>query len=678
MTYDVPLPRVLDASGNELRRLNVIDASVTLSLVPLSTAQITLPVFDDLSMREWVQMYTSQGSAGIFRVRAPGQNYRQETKQYTLDHGIAELGDYIIKGELELNAAANSVITSIFSHYAGSMWRLGTVAATDTVEYTGDYEDVLTALLSVMDQLPQYMLQFDQTVRPWVVSVVRKPETISGEGRLARNIISARISEDDSNLCTRLYGPGLGTNGYIDADTISTYGVVERHMDKDDEMEQSKFAADCQKYLDQHKIPLLSVSLDLYDLEQITGELLDGISIGQMYRIALPEYDTVIEEPVVSLAWRSVYGNPGLINVTLAHEEMTMSSAFHTVAGAMGGLESGSSLAKTNQKIVKEEVKLRETQTYITGLERRVDEAYVEIDAQGVEIGATRESVNVLSGRVTTNEATLTVQANQIQSKVSQTEFTALGERVSTAESSITQTAEQIALKVSKGDVSTQLSVECGNVSVSGGNLVVSGYITSQGLITTMGNFSSNISTSGTVSATGFTGANITLQGNTLTSNLLSIANKTFYVAADGPVTLFHYHAISTSVSGGTVTITQGADQDTPGTATFNIADTQYYKDGVASAKNDRSVKSSSFLLTNVTEYPSANMIAFNVEAIANDGTIYTSNLQSVTYTGESYTAKSYTRYGALAYYDDSQDKYVSAGYGYWFLSNSNTLYEKS
>ena len=104
-------------------------------------------------------------------------------------------------------------------------------------------------------------------------------------------------------------------------------------------------------------------------------------------------------------------------------------------------------------------------------------------------------------------------------------------------------------------------------------------------MITAMGNFSGNISATGTISGTSFTGANITMQGHTLTSNLLSISNKSFYVAADGPVSLFHYHDISASVSGGTVTITQGADQDTPGTASFNIADTQFYRDGVAAAR---------------------------------------------------------------------------------------------
>lgn len=46
----------------------------------------------------------------------------------------------------------------------------------------------------------------------------------------------------------------------------------------------------------------------------------------------------------------------------------------------------------------------------------------------------------------------------------------------------ISQNARAINLKVGKGDVGTQLAVELGNVSITGGNLVVDGYVTAAGL----------------------------------------------------------------------------------------------------------------------------------------------------------------------------------------------------
>lgn len=153
--------------------------------------------------------------------------------------------------------------------------------------------------------------------------------------------------------------------------------------------------------------------------------------------------------------------------------------------------------------------------------------------------------------------------------------------------SSIIQTANRIALKVSKGDVATQLSVECGNVTVSGGNLVVSGYITSQGLITTMGQFNGSIYASGSIGTpSSMSAKSITLDDESLTSYVLSFMQGTalYTIAADSNINLTHSHSISFSVSGGTVTATLGNEQAEAGTANFNIADTTYYKNGVASA----------------------------------------------------------------------------------------------
>ena len=486
MKYDVPLPRVVDKNGNELRRLNVIDASVNLSLQPLSTAQIMIPIFENLEMRELVQMYTSQGFAGVFRVRSPGQNYRMESKQYALDHGIVELGDYVVNSNAEFNTSAKSIINTIFSHYRGSLWALGNIVPTEVIQYSLNYEDVLTALMGVMEQLPDYMMQFNQNTVPWKLNIIRKPQTVTGEGRLSRNVVSARISEDDNNLCTRIISPDL-PNGKMDADTISTYGVVEKFIGKDEDQESSAFVSDCNKYLAQHKNPLLSVSLELRDLEQITGESLDGITVGDLYRLALPDYNTTIEQPVISLAWRSVYGDPGAINVVLANEEFTMTSAFHNVAGAGGGLSSSSStarsLAKANQKIIREEVKLRETELTVQNAVENLEEAWVEIDAHGVEIGAQQKTTDLLAERVTTNEATLTVQAKEIAAKVSHTEFDDLGNRVSSAESSLTVQAEQIESKVSQTDftgntVASLINQTATTVTIQAQKIDLSGYCT--------------------------------------------------------------------------------------------------------------------------------------------------------------------------------------------------------
>ena len=80
--------------------------------------------------------------------------------------------------------------------------------------------------------------------------------------------------------------------------------------------------------------------------------------------------------------------------------------------------------------------------------------------------------------------------------------------------SKIDQNAQAIRLKVSQGDVATELAVECGNVTISGGDLVVQGMITATDL--SAGTISAIDLGSGDISAgTGDIGSLVT---NTITS----------------------------------------------------------------------------------------------------------------------------------------------------------------
>ena len=182
--------------------------------------------------------------------------------------------------------------------------------------------------------------------------------------------------------------------------------------------------------------------------------------------------------------------------------------------------------------------------------------------------GYDKDGVTILEDYATTTS--LSITDGRITSEVTRA-TTAEGEM----SSRITQTADQIALKVSKGNVATQLSVECGNVTISGGDLVVSGYITSAGLETAIANIgtlrTSNIQTTGNISVSGgVTAAGLYLSGS---SSNTSVGNA---IANFG----------TASASGGTISIpTTRLDggQGTP--ITFNIADTQFYQDAVASAE---------------------------------------------------------------------------------------------
>ena len=208
------------------------------------------------------------------------------------------------------------------------------------------------------------------------------------------------------------------------------------------------------------------------------------------------------------------------------------------------------------------------------------------------EINSTRSELQITSESLRTeftNEINSTRSELQITSESLRTEFTNLNNSTrseleitsqslrstitNTAEglqSQIDQNAEAISLRVSKGNVATQLSVECGNVSVTGGNLTVDGMVTANSVQSAIAQIAAlsviGLNASGTIkSTTGVEAPDFNLSGGGALSNAVQ---QIFDGVADG----------------GRVTFTYSHFAGQNGTFSFNIADTQYYQDGVAAA----------------------------------------------------------------------------------------------
>lgn len=88
------------------------------------------------------------------------------------------------------------------------------------------------------------------------------------------------------------------------------------------------------------------------------------------------------------------------------------------------------------------------------------------------KITQTAESITSEVKRATSKEEELSSRITQTAEQISSEVTRAQGVE-NTLSSRITQTAEQISLKVSKGDVSSQLSIESGQVSISGNRFVL-------------------------------------------------------------------------------------------------------------------------------------------------------------------------------------------------------------
>ena len=95
----VRLPRLLDSSMQELARLNPVSLSLDENLSPLSTAEMVLPEGECAAETgQFVELYTSHGSAGVFRVQQTEQDYGGRVT-LALEHGLTTLGDGIMPGE---------------------------------------------------------------------------------------------------------------------------------------------------------------------------------------------------------------------------------------------------------------------------------------------------------------------------------------------------------------------------------------------------------------------------------------------------------------------------------------------------------------------------------------------------------------------------------------------------
>ena len=463
MNVNVQLPRVYDENLNFLSETRPIKLSLTLSIVPLSYASMQLPWGESLPARGYVEIFTPMGSAGFFRVRSPQEAYGDDIVTSELEHAIVEVGDYLVLGNYNEMMSAKTAMQTIFSHYRGSKWQLGNVDALGDgqIALQTDHDRVLGAMIALLEQKPDCMMAFDFSTTPWTVNIVSRGTTVSAEGRLSRNVNSAKVAYDDTELVTRCYYeysvPGSGSTepssawAYVDTDTISMYGLVERTAPINGAYTQTEARVAAVAYAEKHKNPRVSVSISAEELSSITGEDFDAFVIGKLCRLSLLDYNITIEQVITGLSWGDVFDAPEDVTVILEDEEDTTVTFLHDL-DAKGGAGGGGGGAKKQEELWKEYyTHFDKTDYYIDMWARHVDttdrilqQAGMYLDSNGVLVYATDYENNVGS--------------------------------------KIKVNADAIALKVSKGDVATQLAVECGNVTITGGNLVVDGYVTANEL----------------------------------------------------------------------------------------------------------------------------------------------------------------------------------------------------
>lgn len=496
MQNEVRLPRLLNGNGQEERRLYPSALSLTLMKNAVSTAHMALPEEDGLPpVLSFVEIYTLKGSAGLFRV---SQQDTPATGNGGIDllHAICTLHDSVWNNQLDANGnlletdfdgTVAEYMAAILAKQRTARWQLGTCEDTGDWKKSGLNHDHLDDLLMEMAQdRPGYMLTYDFSTSPWTVSFVACADSVNAECRLTRNMKDGRRRCTRTGMVNRLYltikseekkdtapatwsgGPDQGEpTGIVtaDEDKVTETGVTYRvydHLASQAEHGVMEGTAEIDladvpdvddwvaAFFRDHAQPISQASADAWELVKATGEPWDQYDLGKYARIALKRDGFPAEGPIEQIRYADLLAEPEMAQVDLTRKLPKFSERLSSLKSAQDAARRGGGGGGGSAK-AKEVTHWAQVVQHI--LEELEGTGITQLWESGIELDA-EQGVTLYS----------------------------LYQGLSDQYAAIKIANDAIALRVQVGDVATQLAVEMGNVSISGGNLVVDGMITAGSL----------------------------------------------------------------------------------------------------------------------------------------------------------------------------------------------------
>lgn len=314
---------------------------VSLTTDSMPTAQMTLRADDEIGMHDILELFTNQGSAGLFRVISRALTYGDQIS-VSLAGAADTLSDDVYPGTQQIVGTASAVIGQVLAQQTTTRWQLGTCTATSTVKISTGYKDLWSMLEQVRSKLKRFVWTFDYTTTPWTLNLTELPNTLAAEFRIGRNVESASIDISDSEMCTRLYmtvtDPETGQstfNVYNNATSQARYGIISKTADvsTDDAPDPAAYAA---AILEERAEPVAFINIGGEDLHAITGDRFDKITLGSLCRATLPGFGT-LTETVTGITWPNVLGEPERITVSLANNLKPFSESLHSMSSSSSG-----------------------------------------------------------------------------------------------------------------------------------------------------------------------------------------------------------------------------------------------------------------------------------------------------------------------------------------------------
>ena len=355
----VRLPRKLAKSVSngvlaEAGRLNPVGAlGITLNMLPVHRVTMTLAENDlPLAMHDLVEVYNHKGSVGIYRVTKIPHTIGKNRK-YELSHGLDVLSDATFDMIEEYKGTVAGMLAKIIDAQTQKIggvkyWQLGTCADPNPWNKDIKYDNLMDCLTEIARKEEDYMFTFDQSTFPWTLNFVARDNDVLSEFRLNRNTEKCVITEDDADLCTRLYlsvtsetndDEGHGTyidEGYFtynDTTAQSDFGVVCKTagVNQEDFASQAALEAWVAAYFGRHNKPGVQITIDGVELNKLTGESIDEVHLARICRVALPEYSCTFNERIVSVNYPDALRKPTYVRNSLANKRQTAEDAFSEI-----------------------------------------------------------------------------------------------------------------------------------------------------------------------------------------------------------------------------------------------------------------------------------------------------------------------------------------------------------
>jgi hypothetical protein len=326
------------------KRLHPSQRSIHLALNPLSTINYTLPATDHVENLAWVEDTAPDGEMGYYRIASVNTDTRTGTQEVYAEHGACLLDDQIIRdtstggNTFSWTGTIRTILENILKDNGSyrTKWQIGTVEADRTIYIEPGGMSLMTALLTMMNSIPSYQLDFVQaSADDWHIDIKQRPTEPVCEARLKRNLQSCEITYSTSGMCTRVYCDGI-TGGVMESQNLSIYGVYEQTMTLNDALTTEDKEAIVAAYLAQHDHPSISVNISAVELCNITGLSIDRFRKGTVLRVAIPWLGITVDEVIIEKDYPDAENEPENVMLTLANATPDLSLA---VANITGGLE---------------------------------------------------------------------------------------------------------------------------------------------------------------------------------------------------------------------------------------------------------------------------------------------------------------------------------------------------